>query len=161
MFKTDARRMAVIAEAREWVGTPYHHQAAVKGVGCDCGGLIRAVGANTALMHFERQEWKRFAAYGRTPNPRQMERVLHHYLVRIPPSRARLGDVMWIEWRENLPMHLAILSEHDGRPTMIHAFADAGAVVEHGFTPEWRARVVSWWRFPGIAEPNKTVVVHG
>ena len=30
----------VVAEAREWVGTPAHWQASVKGVGCDCKGLI-------------------------------------------------------------------------------------------------------------------------
>ena len=33
----------IIAEARAWIGTPYHHQAAVKGVGCDCLGLVRGV----------------------------------------------------------------------------------------------------------------------
>jgi cell wall-associated NlpC family hydrolase len=32
----DATRQAVVAEARTWVGTPYHHQADVKGHGVDC-----------------------------------------------------------------------------------------------------------------------------
>ena len=26
-------RETIIAEARAWIGTPYHHQAALKGVG--------------------------------------------------------------------------------------------------------------------------------
>jgi NlpC/P60 family putative phage cell wall peptidase len=34
-------RDAIAAAARGWVGTPYHHQASCKGVGCDCLGLIR------------------------------------------------------------------------------------------------------------------------
>jgi NlpC/P60 family putative phage cell wall peptidase len=34
---------AIIAAARGWIGTPYHHQASVKGVGCDCLGLLRGV----------------------------------------------------------------------------------------------------------------------
>lgn len=34
---------AVAAEAREWLGTPYHHQQSAKGVGCDCLGLLRGV----------------------------------------------------------------------------------------------------------------------
>ena len=26
-----------------WIGTPYRHQASLKGVGCDCLGLVRGV----------------------------------------------------------------------------------------------------------------------
>lgn len=33
----------VIAEAREWLGTPFQWQASLKGVGCDCKGLIWGV----------------------------------------------------------------------------------------------------------------------
>jgi hypothetical protein len=37
------RRSDIIAEARSWIGTPYAHQASVKGIGCDCLGLVRGV----------------------------------------------------------------------------------------------------------------------
>lgn len=33
-------RDQLIAEAMEWIGTPHHHQASLKGVGCDCKGLV-------------------------------------------------------------------------------------------------------------------------
>lgn len=33
-------RETTLQAAREWVGTPYHHRARVKGVGCDCLMLI-------------------------------------------------------------------------------------------------------------------------
>src|SRR5690606_4769974 len=33
----------IVAEALEWVGTPYRHQASLKGVACDCLGLVRGV----------------------------------------------------------------------------------------------------------------------
>ena len=33
----------VIAAVRGWLGTPYHDQASLKGVGCDCLGLVRGV----------------------------------------------------------------------------------------------------------------------
>ncbi len=36
-------REAIIAAARGWLGTPYHHQASLRGAGCDCLGLIRGV----------------------------------------------------------------------------------------------------------------------
>jgi len=34
---------AVVAAARGWLGTPYRHQASVRGQGADCLGLVRGV----------------------------------------------------------------------------------------------------------------------
>src|ERR1700749_195812 len=34
---------SVVNVARAWIGTPYLHQASVKGAGCDCLGLLRGV----------------------------------------------------------------------------------------------------------------------
>ncbi len=36
-------RDAVVGAARRWIGTPYVHQQAVRGAGCDCLGLVRGV----------------------------------------------------------------------------------------------------------------------
>jgi len=33
----------IVIVARSWLGTPYRHQASVKGVGADCLGLVRGV----------------------------------------------------------------------------------------------------------------------
>ena len=33
----------VISVAGSWLGTPYHDQASLRGVGCDCLGLARGV----------------------------------------------------------------------------------------------------------------------
>lgn len=38
---TDRDRLVAIA--RTWIGTPYVHQASLKGKGCDCIGLLRGV----------------------------------------------------------------------------------------------------------------------
>ena len=32
-----------VAVAREWLGTPYRHQASVRGEGADCLGLLRGI----------------------------------------------------------------------------------------------------------------------
>lgn len=37
------QRLAVVAEARTWLLTPYHHQARVKGVGVDCATILLEV----------------------------------------------------------------------------------------------------------------------
>lgn len=150
-------RQAIIAEARSWIGTPWRHQARVKGVGCDCAQLVIAVGTALGIVTVPPEEWQRFSAYGRTPNPTHMRAALEAFMVEIAAADAQPGDVMWLEWRADLPMHLAILSEADGRATMIHAVATAcsstfptGKAVEHGFTAEWPGMVSSWWRYPGV-----------
>ena len=37
------RRAAIVAAAHGWLGTPYRHQASVRGAGADCLGLVRGV----------------------------------------------------------------------------------------------------------------------
>lgn len=39
----DAIRQVIIAEAETWLNTPFHHEARLKGVGVDCGQLLKAV----------------------------------------------------------------------------------------------------------------------
>lgn len=146
----ESLRAAVVAEARSWVNTPFHHQAALKGVGCDCGGLVRGVGEAAGVMHIDPAVWRRHANYGRTPNPRRMRRTLATFLHEIPPDQAGVADVLWLMWRKDLPMHLAIVATYGERPTMIHALSDVGHVAEHGLTQDWRDRVDSVWRYPGL-----------
>ena len=57
-----ATRNRIIAEARAWIGTPYCHQASLKGVGCDCLGLVRGVwrvlhGAEPEAMPAYAPDW--------------------------------------------------------------------------------------------------------
>ena len=43
------QRLAVVREARSWIGTPYHNCADIKGVGTDCGMLLVRVFVDTGL----------------------------------------------------------------------------------------------------------------
>ena len=43
----------IVAEARSWLGTPWHYQASVKGVGTDCTGVVRGVGNALGLMRYD------------------------------------------------------------------------------------------------------------
>lgn len=151
-FQTDPRRLAVIDEARSWIGTPYRHQACVKAVGVDCTMLIRAVGEAVGVLAIDPDVWRRYAGYGRAPNPKRMGEALRRFMVRIAPSKARPGDVVWLEWRADMPMHLAMLARFKGRATLIHALSGAGKVVEHGYAAEWPARSHSFWRYPGLVK---------
>lgn len=143
-------REQIVIEARRWLRTPYHHQAVVRGVGVDCVGLIRGVGHATGALPEDKEAWARFGGYSRIPNPRRMGEGMRQFL-RLVEGTPQPGDIAWLEWRDDLPMHLAILaSDTRGGATLIHSYSDAGGVVEHGLTPEWLARVKSWWRYPNL-----------
>ncbi len=45
-----AQRAAVVAEARRWLGTPYHDNGDIRGAGVDCGMLIVRVFVDLGLV---------------------------------------------------------------------------------------------------------------
>jgi NlpC/P60 family putative phage cell wall peptidase len=45
-MQQDPLAQQVVEETLSWLGTPYRHQASVRGIGCDCLGLIRGVWRN-------------------------------------------------------------------------------------------------------------------
>lgn len=130
----------ILKEAREWIGTPYQHHQRLKGVGVDCVGLIVGVGLNLDLFEdFSDEAFKEWNGYSRTPNPVKMGKGMMRFLRKVDEPRA--GDIAWIQYREGLPMHLAILTE---RNTYVHACGKTGRVIEARITDE----VNSWWRYP-------------
>lgn len=43
-------RERIAAEARAWLGTPYHRHACIKGIGVDCAQILIAVYASVGLV---------------------------------------------------------------------------------------------------------------
>lgn len=142
---------SVIEEAMQWLDTPYKHQAMLKGVGCDCVGLITGVGLATGATLITRQQIRAYGGYGRLPNPRAMQQILETYLKPAREDDVQQGDIVWLQWRQGLPMHLALIGEKsNGQRTLIHSTAEVGRVVEHTLTPAWNERIVSFWRYPEV-----------
>ena len=50
MIDIDAERAAVVAEARSWLCTPYHHMGRVKGAGVDCATLLAEAYARAGVI---------------------------------------------------------------------------------------------------------------
>jgi NlpC/P60 family putative phage cell wall peptidase len=140
-------RQQIIAEARSWIGTPYRHQASLKGVGCDCLGLVRGVWR--ALIGDEPQ---RPPAYSRdwaeAARAETLAQAARAHLVEIAPAEFLPGDVLLFRYRERYPAkHAAIASAAD---LMVHAH-DGAAVAEVAIAPWWRRRLAYAFRFPGVA----------
>jgi NlpC/P60 family putative phage cell wall peptidase len=144
------RGLAALGEARLWLGTPYRHQASVRGVGCDCLGLVRGVwrglyGAEPEAVPPYSGTWAESAAPGTDPLTEAAAR--HLVLVPGPPAACapRAGDVLLFAFRRHLPArHCAIATGAGG---MIHAH-DGAAVTEVALTAWWRRHLTGVFRFP-------------
>lgn len=144
-------REAILAEAREWIGTPYQHQASAKYVGADCLGLVRGV---WRAVHGDEPE----AAPPYTPDwaERLGEETLlaaaRRHLCEIALDAARPGDVLLFRMDARSPMKHAAILETENR--ILHAYWGR-AVVRSRFASWWRARWAAAFAFPGAAPwPN-------
>jgi cell wall-associated NlpC family hydrolase len=55
MTLTDEQRAEIVRAAKAWLGTPYHHRAAVKGAGADCAMFPVAVYKECGVLPAEYQ----------------------------------------------------------------------------------------------------------
>jgi cell wall-associated NlpC family hydrolase len=90
-----AERAAVIAEARSFLGTPFHHQGRLKGIGVDCAYLLAEVYETACGM--ERMEFGHYPAdwfrHSRTPGAHD-ERYLENVAQRCTRVELpRPGDI--------------------------------------------------------------------
>ncbi len=139
-------RHAILAEARDWIGTPYQHQASAKGAGCDCLGLVRGV---WRALYLEEPEL--LPAY--TPDWAEREGAetlldaARRHMREIDVRDAAPGDVLLFRMAADAPAkHVAILDEE---ARLIHAYWGR-AVVHSRFAPWWRARCAAVFSFPDV-----------
>jgi NlpC/P60 family putative phage cell wall peptidase len=141
---------AIAAEARAWIGTPYRHQASLKGVGCDCLGLVRGVWRELIGPEPERPppyapDWAEATAN------ETLAQIAARYMTAVPLEAFGPGDVLLFRWRANMPAkHAAIVTSctSNGPALMVHAH-DGAAVAEVAIAPWWRRRLAFAFKFPG------------
>lgn len=136
---------AVVAAARTWIGTPYHHQASLKGVGADCLGLIRGV-----WRDLYGDEAERPPGYSRDWGEVSGEETLIAAAARHMIARGRAapepGDVLIFRMRAGaVAKHAGVLATP---ATMIHATEDRLAA-EVPYGAWWRRRLAAVFSFPG------------
>ena len=133
----------IVAAAVNWVGTPYRHQGARRGVGCDCLGLVRGVWAEV------------YGAEAEAPGPYSMDwaeagdgepllEAARRHCVGVD-RRPQRGDLILFRWRAGMPAKhagIAIGPDH-----FVHAYSGA-AVVVSPLVPQWRRRIAGVFAFP-------------
>ena len=154
-------REQIVAVARSWVGTSYHHQASVKGVGCDCLGLIRGMwrellGDEPETLSAYTRDW------GDVTGSEPLLAVARRHLLPLANVDLALpGDMLVFRMQAGVAKHAGVLtggsldalsrSEHLERAGhFIHAVEELG-VTEVALTRWWRRRLVAAFSLPNIA----------
>lgn len=136
-------RHAALAEARTWIGTPYCHQASVKGVGSDCLGLVRGVWR--ALYGEEPETFPPYPARWDSGGRDLLTEAGQRWLIPVDVTAAQPGDVILFRLKPGAPArHCGVIS---GPHTLIHAYWGR-AVNETAMTPWWRRRSAAAFQFP-------------
>lgn len=137
----------VVADARLWIGTPYLHQASVRGAGTDCLGLLRGVwrsvyGAEPEKVPAYTEDWAE-------PDRRELLReAAERWLVARAVDDPVVGDVLLFRMKEgSVAKHLGLQSDVGMHPRFIHSYSGHG-VVESSLSLPWQRRIVARFAFP-------------
>jgi NlpC/P60 family putative phage cell wall peptidase len=140
-------REQIVAETRSWIGTPYRHQASVKGVGCDCLGLVRGVWR--ALYGSEAEAVPAYSSdWGQATGEETMLLAARRHLVEVDRDRLEPGNVVVFR------MHGRAIAKHAGILTGKGRFAHAYQpmrVTENWLDGWWGKRIAAVFEFPGVS----------
>ena len=137
----------LVLAARGWIGTPYVHQAATRGAGCDCLGLLRGLwcelhGAEPEAVPPYSMDWSE--AQGEERLWKAAQRHMRPKAI----EAAAAGDVLLFRMRQGaVAKHLGVQAEAGAAPTFIHAYSGYG-VVESPLSAPWQRRIVARFEFP-------------
>lgn len=139
---------AIVAEARNWIGTPYVHQASSCTQGTDCLGLIRGIWRN--CIGPEPQATPNYSSdWGEVSAQEHMLMTAQKWFFEKPVCEGVAGDLVLFRWKNATTVkHAGILtSALSHNPKFIHAYEKAG-VVETTLGSQWKGRIAACFSFP-------------
>ena len=140
-------RIRIVCEAFDWVGTPYHHQARVKGVGVDCAQLVAGVAENV----FPRLRPINNQVYSVEWHMHNREELMCDIIesfkcTRIEVADRQPGDILTFQFGR-VQSHMGILINDN---QFIHARMDIGKVVINQLSGDWLDRLGRVYKFPSL-----------
>lgn len=124
------------------LGTRFHHQGRLPGIGLDCGGLIVCAAREAGFIINDRH------GYSTLPHGGMFEQALLEHCDIIDIKDATIGDILLFRF-DGDPQHIGIISEVDPM-MMIHADASVRRVVEHIIDIAWAKKIVNCYRLNGL-----------
>ncbi|HEY4112855.1 MAG TPA: hypothetical protein VGM17_02235 [Rhizomicrobium sp.] len=137
----------IVAAARAWLGTPYIHQASVKGVGCDCLGLLRGIWRE--LVGPEPEGLPAYSAdWAEAKRQETLRDALARHLAPVALHAIAPGNIVLFRMLTHGPAkHCGIVGQMDGRRTLIHARQNK-RVSEEMFTGAWLRKLAYAFAMP-------------
>ena len=140
------RSADIVSAARGWLGTPYAHQASLKGIGTDCLGLVRGVWRD--VLGDEPEAAPPYVpGWAEEGGTEALASAARRHMIESPYTEFLAGDVLLFRWRGGMPAKhagIAVSATH-----MIHAQEQA-AVTEIALSGWWRRHLAYAFRFPGV-----------
>ncbi|MDM7931171.1 peptidase [Tabrizicola sp.] len=137
----------ILAEARRWIGTPYLHQASVKGAGADCLGLLRGVwravnGDEPETVPPYTDDW------AEPSHSEVLMEAANRLLLCKGLSDVAQGDVLLFRMRDgSIAKHLGIQANVGAVPSFVHSYTRHG-VIESPLSLPWQRRIVARFAIP-------------
>lgn len=146
MNQNSEKQQKLIALTRAWVGTPYHHQQSLRGVGCDCLGLVR--GVYEAYMN---EPTGPLVPYSRDwADVTGQETLIHAargHLIEKPILEKAPGDVLVFRFRSwMVAKHAGLMVSNN---TMVHAMEGVGVTEVH-LGKWWQRHIAAVFSFPDL-----------
>lgn len=142
----NAPRDRVVAAARAWIGTPYCHQASMRGAGADCLGLV--LGVWREMGGTAPDTIPRYTPGWEEPDRNEVLLEAAERYLRRSAGVVERGRIVLFRLRAAAPAkHLGIVAETGDAPSFIHAYSGHG-VVESPLSAPWRRRIVAGFEFP-------------
>jgi NlpC/P60 family putative phage cell wall peptidase len=136
---------SIVAQARTWIGTKFHHQGRLKknfqhSGGCDCIGLL--IGVFQELNIDFNSRFNGFidkTNYSRLVTDAILVSATEKFFVKKNLSDISCGDIALFSFSNKFsPQHVGIIGENKGSFTVIHAYLQVGFVVEHILDDYWK-----------------------
>lgn len=136
-------KQQIVDIAYSWVGTPYHHQASIRGSGCDCLGLLRGVWRE----YYGDDNPEPMPNYSPSWGDHRMDDPLMDIAKKYFKQKPKLlegGDLLLFRMRKDTAVkHCSIVSD---KAKMIHAYS-RNKVREDDITEWWLDRLVGVFEF--------------
>lgn len=130
----------IVTQARSWLGTRWVHQGRTR-TGIDCVGLVVCTLTELEIPVDDRTD------YRRSPKPDEFLGLIRRQTS--PVSIPEPGD-MAVFRQDMFPCHVGIFAMKNDTMTIIHAYANAGKVIEEPFANEWPQLLIESRSFGGI-----------
>lgn len=146
---TTFTRADIVAAARGWIGTPFHHQARLLGVGVDCIQHVIAVAEQLGSV----PQGFNIEPYARLPHAGRLMALAREHMVELPADHGlQIGNIVVVAI-EREPQHFGVIGDYrHGGLSMIHAAANARPprVIEHRYMPSTAMKFVAAFDLPGV-----------